>query len=125
MTSTPDNFVVWTEIPVTDLQRAIKFYNQVFNTELKLDETGPNPMAIFPTANETGVAGHLYPGTPARDGTGSTIHMIVPDQLEAALERVTTAGGEVQADPIAIPPGRFAYCRDLDGNSIGLFSYTR
>ena len=108
---------------MTDMDRAVGFYNQVFNTELKMDDTGPNPMAIFPTGDDTGVAGHLYPGTPAPTDTGPTIHMVVPDRLEDALDRLKTAGGEVLSEPIAIPPGRFAYCRDLDGNSIGLFSY--
>ena len=77
---------------------------------------------MFPTSNPTGVAGHLYPGKPAPDGTGPTIHLACPDTLEEALERVTKAGGRVVSDPISIPAGRFAYCLDPDGNSIGVFS---
>ncbi len=123
MTHTPEHFTVWTEIPVTDLDRAITFYNKVLKTELKKDETGPNPVAMFPTANEKGIAGHLYPGKPAAEGTGPTIHLASPDALEEALPRVREAGGKVVSEPIQIPQGRFAYCEDPDGNSIGLFTY--
>lgn len=123
MSFTPENFNVWMEIPVTDMDRSISFYNEVLKTELKKDEAGPNPMAIFPTKDGSGVAGHLYPGKPAPEGQGSTIHLASPDALEVALERVKEAGGKVLSDPISIPVGRFAYCSDPDGNSIGLFTY--
>ena len=123
MTFAPENFAVWTEIPVTDMDRAIAFYNKVFDIDMKKDESGPNPMAMFPTANGKGVAGHLYPGAPASHGNGPTIHLLSAGKLEDALERVKEAGGEVLSEPISIPFGRFAYCRDLDGNSIGIFTY--
>ena len=122
MSFTPENFTVWAEIPVTDLDRSIAFYNRVFDTELKKDESGPNPMAMFPTSNPAGVAGHLYPGKPAPEGAGLTIHLACPDRLEDALERVKEAGGQVISEPISIPVGRFAYCHDPDGNSIGVFA---
>jgi len=122
MSFTPENFAVWTEIPVTDLDRAIAFYNTVFDTALTKDESGPNPMAMFPIAAPGGVSGHLYPGKPAGEGAGPTVHFACPDKLEDALERVKGAGGKVTSDIVAIPAGRFAYCLDTEGNSIGLFS---
>ena len=118
--SIPVNAAVWFEIPVTDMNRAKAFYGAILDTELKDDTSGPNPMAIFPAA-ENGVAGHLYSGKPAASGDGNTVHLASPDPLEAALERVRKNGGEVTSEIITIPPGRFAYCRDPDGNSIGLF----
>lgn len=121
MTFIPDDFVVWTEIPVTDLDRATTFYNSVFKTTLKREDMGPNPIAIFPTAGTNSVAGHLYPGKPAPAGTGPTLHFACPDALEDTMDRFANAGGTVLSDPITIPPGRFAYCQDPDGNSIGLF----
>lgn len=122
MTFIPENFTVWAEIPVTDLDKAIAFYNKVFKTQLKKQTDGPNPMAMFPTPGTMGVAGHLYPGKPAVEGSGPTIHLACPDGLEEALGRVTEAGGRVVSDIITIPPGRFAYCLDPDGNSIGVFA---
>lgn len=123
MTFKPDNFTVWVEIPVSDLDKAILFYNDVFKTGLVLiTDMGPNHIAMFPTKEESGVAGHLYPGKAAERGTGPTVHLACPDSLEATMERFAKAGGEVISDPEAIPAGRFAYGIDPDGNSIGMFS---
>ncbi|MEM1045549.1 MAG: VOC family protein [Pseudomonadota bacterium] len=122
MTFKPNHFTVWTEIPVSDLDRAIAFYNSVFKTELKTDNTGPNPIALFPTDDPNGIAGHLYPGNPASGGAGPTVHLACPDGLEETLDRVEKAGGTVVSEPIGIPAGRFAYCLDPDGNSIGAFA---
>ncbi|MBN9669684.1 VOC family protein [Roseibium aggregatum] len=125
MTFMPDHFTVWVEIPVTDLEKAISFYNGVFKTELKLvTDMGPNPLAIFPAKDEGGVAGHLYPGTPAERGAGPTVHLACPDSLEETMERFAKAGGEVVSDPEAIPAGRFAYGIDPDGNSVGMFTFS-
>ncbi|MEM9199895.1 MAG: VOC family protein [Pseudomonadota bacterium] len=121
MTHIPDNFTVWTEIPVSDLDRAITFYGAVFSTKLIRQDMGPNETAVFPTRAKDGVAGHLYEGTPAAGGNGPTLHLALPDRLEAGLDRLRAAGGTVVSEPIEIPDGRFAYCIDPDGNSIGLF----
>ncbi len=125
MSFTPDHFTVWTEIPTTDLDKAIAFYAAVFKLELKKEVAGPNPIAMFPTKNDTGVAGHIYPGKPAPKGTGPTVHFAAPDTVEDTMERVKKAGGEVLSEVITIPAGRFAYCLDPDGNSIGVFSYPK
>lgn len=116
--------VCWAEIPVTDMERGKAFYNAVLNTELVDDNNAPNPMAVFPTADQgSGIAGHLYPGTPAPKGTGNTIHLVASDPLEQVMERVKAAGGEVVSPAIDIPAGSFFYALDPDGNSIGLFNY--
>ena len=118
MAHRPQHAVVWTEIPVTDLDAAMRFYSSVFGWEMTKREDGPNPMADFPTADEDGVSGHLYPGTPA---TGSTVHLATPGTVEEARSAVEAAGGTVISEVIEIPPGRFCYALDPDGNSIGLF----
>ena len=116
------NPVVWTEIPVTDLAAGKKFYETLTGRTLVLDETGPNAMAMFPyVEGATDTAGHLYVGKPAPAGTGPTIHVCVPDTVEAAAARCNAAGGQAGGPIITIPPGRFQYATDPDGNSIGLF----
>lgn len=122
MSFQPQHFGVWFEIPVTDMARAVQYYQSVLQTELTLCEDGPNPMATFTTKDESGVSGHLYPGKPAEHGAGTTIHLSCPGSLEETLQRVKDAGGQVISDIITIPPGRFFYSIDLDGNSIGFFS---
>jgi uncharacterized protein len=119
---TPADAAVWFEIPVTDMKRAKNFYEAVLMTSLKDDDTGPNPMSLFPAKDDSSVAGHLYPGKPSATGSGNTIHLAAPEPLEEAMERVRENGGKVVSDIVKIPPGRFAYCLDPDGNSIGLFT---
>lgn len=117
---TPDKAVAWFEIPVTDMARARAFYGAVLQNELSLEESGPNPIAVFAAKDNT-AAGHIYPGQPAPRGTGGTVHLAIAD-IEDALERVKANGGEVVSPIVTIPAGRFAYCLDPDGNSFGLFN---
>ena len=124
MTTPPANSVVWTEIPVRDIDRGIAFYSSVFKFTMKRDDTGPNPMADL-SSPDGGVSGHLYPGTPARPGEGPTIHLAVPDTLEDTSARVEKNGGSVVSGPIPLPVGRFCYALDPDGNSVGLFEATK
>ncbi len=118
----PENAAVWFEIPVADQARAKAFYAAVLGAELKDQDGGPNPMAVFPVASDKAVSGHLYPGKPAAAGTGITIHLAAPAPLEAAMERVGAHGGKVVSPIVTIPAGRFVYCLDPDGNSFGLFN---
>lgn len=114
-------YVVWTEIPVTNLKAAADFYSEVFGWKMEITNMGPNDVATFNAltdADETVVGGHLYPGTPA---AGSTIHIAVPDTVAAAAGRCVAAGGQVMGPVIDIPQGRFQYAADPDGNSIALF----
>jgi catechol 2,3-dioxygenase-like lactoylglutathione lyase family enzyme len=88
MSYAPAHFACWFEIPVTDLEASLKFYAEVFQMDLSIDTSGPNPMVVFPTADAgQGVSGHLYPGTPSENGP--TIHLVVPDTLDAARARLT------------------------------------
>ncbi|MCG6901492.1 MAG: VOC family protein [Rhodobacter sp.] len=122
MSFTPKNALVWAEIPVSDLNKAIAFYSAVFGYEMKVDESGPNPIAFLPMDMASpGAGGHLYPGTPAGNGDGPTVHLAVPDTVEATAGRVRDAGGQANDTVMEIPAGRFGYATDPDGNSLGLF----
>ena len=116
----PPHAAVWFEIPVADLAKAKAFYGAVLQNELEDQDMGPNKTAVFTAAN--GVAGHLYPGKASAAGTGITIHLAVPEPLEESVSRFAAHGGQVVSPVVEIPAGRFAYCLDPDGNSIGLFT---
>jgi predicted enzyme related to lactoylglutathione lyase len=118
--SIPPKAFIWFEIPVTDMDRARAFYGAVLQNDLTLEETGPNPIAMF-AAKDQAASGHVYPGKPALSGTGPTIHLAVAAPIEEAIARVTANGGQVVSPVVQIPSGRFAYCLDPDGNSFGLF----
>jgi len=121
MSDMPKNTAVWFEIPVTDLDAAQRFYEQVLAISMTRNDDGPNPVVLFSSMADNGVSGHLYPGKPAAAGAGNTIHLAVDGPLEEAMARVTAAGGQVVSPAIDIPAGSFFYAIDPDGNSIGLF----
>lgn len=122
MTNTPvKDPVVWAEIPVTNLDASANFYAAILGAELTLMEMGPNKSMIF-SHEENSVAGHLYEGKPAPAGTGSTIHFQSGVSPEEGMKLVEKAGGKVVSETVEIPTGKFFYCTDLDGNSIGLFT---
>lgn len=123
MTYSPSNFLVWGELPVSDLPSACEFYGTITGASLTIDNSGPNPMAMFKPADskEPGRSLHIYPGKPSNNGSGPTLHLAAEGALEETMQRVTKAGGEVVSPIIEIPAGRFFYAKDPDGNSIGLF----
>jgi len=117
----PKDAAVWFELPVTDLDKSREFYQNVLQVTLIEQEMGPGKVLTFPVADmQSGVSGHLYQGKPGNDN-GPTIHLGTPSSLEDSLERVVANGGKIVSEEIEIPGGRFIYCKDPDGNSIGLF----
>jgi predicted enzyme related to lactoylglutathione lyase len=123
MSDTVQNTGCWFEIPVSDLEASRKFYSAILQVELEINhEMGPNPVVFFPyNDDEPGIGGHLYPGTPSRDG--NTVHLMAPPGLDAMRDRIVAAGGSVESPDIPIPTGSFFYARDPDGNSIGCFNF--
>lgn len=122
MSFAPTHPTVWIELPVSDLTAAMAFYSKATGLTLERMQMGPNETALFMASDfMSGVAGHLYEGKPAGDGTGPTVHLAAEGTLEEAMDRVTAAGGKVISPSIDIPAGRFFYATDPDGNSIGLF----
>lgn len=118
------NAISWFEIPSTQLDRAQAFYEAVLNCKLRRGEPmGPSEGAVFPYEGE-GVGGCLMAGptTPAPSATGTLVYLDASPSLDAALTRVTKAGGNVVLGRQALPPGMgfFAHITDLDGNRVGL-----
>lgn len=115
----------WYEIPCTDLDASQKFYEAVLGISMikEANTALPNPMVWFQHPETPGTLGHLYPGTPAKDGSGNTVHILSTDPLEDVMPRVEVAGGKVVSPIVPLPVGRFVYITDPDGNSIGLFNW--
>ena len=84
------------EIPVTDLDRAILFYTDVFGYPLERVEIDGNEMALFPSSDKaSGIAGALARGEGYRPGKqGSRIYFSVIS-IEDTLHKVNSASGRV------------------------------
>ena len=113
------NTVNWFELPVVDMPRAVAFYQQLLAVELKLAD-GPRPMAIF-AYTQPGVSGALVKDQRKPSMDGAIVYLKADGKLDACLERVGTAGGEVVVGKTDIGPnGHFALVRDTEGNLVGL-----
>lgn len=118
------NPVGWFEIPVTDMDRAQKFYEAALAVSLSRHLLGPLEMAWFPTeASAAGAAGALVKGehrTPSRQGT--LVYFSVGD-ISTTLQRIGQAGGKTVVPRMSIGEyGFMATFEDSEGNLVALHS---
>lgn len=120
------NVISWFQIPVTNMDRAIQFYNTVFGITLNQAEALSAKIAIFPYDRELdGVSGALYMGAgyePSEKGT--LIILNAGEDLLPVLSKVESAGGKIimQKTGIGNNNGFIAKFIDSEGNKIGLRS---
>jgi len=111
--------VVHFEIPADDVQRASDFYRKVFGWKIQawggpidyhLAETGPQ--------DALGIDGAIMPREAPVTGVVNTVGV---GDIQAARDAVRAAGGEIVTEVNDIPGvGKFCYCRDTEGNLLGL-----
>jgi len=118
------NAISWFEIPSTQLDLAQAFYEAALNCKMRREPMGPSEAAVFPYEEGEGVGGCLMAGPTAPTVTagGTLVYLDASPSLDAALTRVTKAGGRIALARQALPPGMgfFAHITDLDGNRVGL-----
>lgn len=122
------NILNWFEISVSDMARAKKFYETVFNIEMNQMEMMGMQMAFFPSENMNGkVSGGLVQGPmhkPSADG--AKIYFNGNPDLSDALGRVEAAGGKIMMPKTKINDevGNMAFFMDTEGNGVALHSNT-
>ena len=120
------NAVGWFDIYVDDLDRAVTFYQSVFETKLEeiKDPTGQSQMMSFPAdMGAYGAGGALTKSEYARPGVGGTIVYFSVDDCGVSQERVVPAGGIVVRPKFSIGAfGWITICQDTEGNLFGLSS---
>ena len=118
-----ENFVVWFDIPVKDMKRAMNFYSKVMGIKLESRDTGTVKMAFFPSERGA-VSGALVESNerkPSRDGV--VVYLNGGKDLSAPLKRVTAAGGKIVKEKTSIGEhGFFAVFEDTEGNHVALHS---
>ncbi|HYJ79979.1 MAG TPA: VOC family protein [Longimicrobiaceae bacterium] len=106
------------EIPASDPERAIRFYQGLFGWTFTQWE-GPQPYWLVSTGEGPGIDGGLMQ-RPIGPGAG-TVNTVDVASLDASLAQAQAAGGEVVVPKMAIPGvGWLAYCKDPDGNVFGM-----
>lgn len=126
------NAVGWFEIYVQDIEKARKFYEEVFRVKLEdmSDPTGDDnnnmKMVAFPMVENgeaPGASGALVQMEGFTSGGNSTI--VYFSSFDCAVEeaRVEAAGGRVHMSKSAIGEhGFIALFYDVDGNMVGIHS---
>jgi hypothetical protein len=122
------NVVGWIEIPVTNMERAIRFYEALLNMKLDRHQMGPLEMAWFPWVENA-------PGSPAslvyqpdhyKPSTNGVLIYFTAFSGDVAVElgRVEAAGGKIVQGKtlIAEDYGYMAIINDTEGNKIALHS---
>ena len=115
------NAINWFEIPVADLDRAMRFYERVLGLSLKRAKFEGLDLAIFPS-DERGVGGALISDArrkPSADG--ALVYLDASGKLDACVGRVQESGGKVVLPKTAIgDPGFISLIVDSEGNVVGL-----
>ncbi|HEX4999259.1 MAG TPA: VOC family protein [Terriglobia bacterium] len=118
------NRVVWIDIPVADLDRAIRFYSAILGAPSQKHEF-PNGMTIGFLPHDSGdVGGCLVPGGDQRPSpVGPLVYLNVTGRLDDALAAVEPNGGKILQPRESIGQHGFrAIILDSEGNRFALHS---
>jgi len=120
------NAINWFEIPVTDLERATRFYESIFQTTLiPMDLPNGLRMRMFPVEDRT-TGGALCYNTayykPSLEG--ALVYLNGNPDLQLVLDRIVPNGGNILMAKTRISPeiGYMALFMDSEGNRIALHS---
>lgn len=93
---TTTNPVIYFEIPVNDLNRAVKFYKQVLNFEFEKEIIDHYEMALFPFyENKQGISGALAKGDVYKPTLNGVILYFRTHDIEQTLNKVIQLNGKV------------------------------
>ena len=117
------NQVVWCDIPVVDLDRAIRFYSAVLGAEVTRQEYPGSVIGVLPHEGSD-VSGCLYASSdnrPSREGP--LVYLSAEGRLDEAIAAVEPNGGTVLQPRHPIGPyGHRAVVLDSEGNRLALHS---
>ena len=86
---------VWFEIPASNFERAVKFYEAVFQVTLRREKIGGD-LGVFP-GSETSVNGAVVSQAgyvPAANG--AVVYLNTGDDMTPYIDRVVANGGELR-----------------------------
>jgi predicted enzyme related to lactoylglutathione lyase len=115
------NQVVWVDIPVLNLDRAIQFYSAVLGAKVHKEEFGGTALGLLPHQSEE-VGGCLYANPEIKPtDQGVMIYLNAQGRLDEAIAAVAPNGGKVlQARHQIGPHGFRAVVLDSEGNRVAL-----
>jgi predicted enzyme related to lactoylglutathione lyase len=117
------NQIVWCDIPVLDLDRAIRFYSAVLGTAVTKQDIPGMSMGVLPHENDD-VAGCLFQKPEEKPSAhGPLLYLNCQGRLDQAIAAVEPNGGKVINAKHSIGPyGHRAVILDSEGNRMALHS---
>lgn len=121
------NAINWFEIPANDIERARKFYENIFSFEMYDLNIGDGlKMALFPAESGT-VGGTLIQNKESykpSNSEGPLLYLNANPDLQTVLDRVEAAGGMISIPKRLITEenGYMAVIIDSEGNRVALHS---
>jgi predicted enzyme related to lactoylglutathione lyase len=118
------NALNWFEISVTDVARAKKFYETIFEIEMFTMDMMGMQMVMFPSESPKS-GGALVKSPDHKPSTeGSVIYLNGNPNLQLVLDKIENAGGKVtlQKTNIGEENGFMAFFIDTEGNLVGVHS---
>jgi predicted enzyme related to lactoylglutathione lyase len=121
------NAISWFEIPTTDIERATKFYQTIFDFELTPLDMPNLKMRMFPVKDPMmGVGGALTyaPEFYQPQSNGTLVYLNANPDVQLVLDKVEAAGGKIAVPKTQISPeyGFMAIFIDSEGNRVALHS---
>ncbi|MDT0552327.1 VOC family protein [Urechidicola vernalis] len=120
------NLVGWFEIPVSSMERAVKFYETVFGLNVHVEQFGPMLMGWFPHDDKKfGAGGALvYNEEFYKPSTEGSLVYFNSEDVSIEVSRIEDAGGKVLQEKTLISEeiGYMALFIDSEGNRIALHS---
>ena len=115
----------WFEIPVADMDRAIRFYETASAGKLRREPFGGpgQELAVFEVKDEAAVKGALLYAPQAQPSAqGAIVYLNATPSIDAWLSRAEGAGGKVLLPKTELPEGMgfFAHVLDSEGNRVGV-----
>jgi predicted enzyme related to lactoylglutathione lyase len=123
------NALNWFEIPVSDFDRAKKFYETIFNYQMPENIMGDTRMGFFLYDFQGGKVGGAIVKNDQfyqPSDNGSLIYLNAQPDLQIILDNVETAGGKILQPKTIISEeqnlGYWALIKDTEGNRVALHS---
>lgn len=115
----------WIEIPVTDIERALRFYSALFEVEAEIVDDGTRRTVTLTSGDQSGVGASLTQVANFEPGSKGPLVYVSPanDDMEAALAQVEAAGGSIVEGKTQMgSAGFYGLFKDTEGNVLAFYS---
>ena len=114
------DLIAWIEIPTTNFENTVEFYQKLLSVELKTHDYGSEKMAFLP--EDSGAISQAPGFVPSENGV--LVSFNAGAKLDEMLNMITENGGSIVQPKTKIEAenrGYFALFKDPEGNRLGLY----